>query len=234
MSRVADPTANTAKASAGRGPTRWVLVPLVFIVLAAWLLADPWPYRRPYDQATIVPAAMVDVATVRSPTLRPELQVAAYRYRCSECHRLFPSPPETERTLTQHREIVLEHGINKRCFNCHHLQDRNAFADDKGEPIPYDQPQLLCAKCHGPVYRDWTHGVHGRTDGYWDPDRGPLERKKCIECHDPHAPAFPPMRPAPGPDTLRMGDQRPSGEPHEGVQNPLLIHRRQGEGSQHE
>ena len=119
----------------------------------------------------------------------------------------------------------MEHGINSRCFNCHLRGDRNAFADYRGEPIPYDQPQMLCAKCHGPVYRDWTHGVHGRTNGYWDPARGPTHRLRCIECHDPHAPAFAAMKPAPGPHTLRMGVPRPGPHEEPETSNPLSIYR---------
>lgn len=63
--------------------------------------------------------------------------------------------------------------------------------------------------------------VHGRTNGYWDTSRGEQSRRKCIECHDPHQPPFPPMRPAPGPETLRMGPQGPGG--HGEVRNPLRV-----------
>jgi hypothetical protein len=164
---------------------------------------------------------------VRRPTLRPEIQLAGYTYRCSDCHDLFPSPAETARSLTQHTHIVLKHGINTRCFNCHHRINRDAYVDDWGREIPADQPQLVCAKCHGPVYRDWLHGSHGRTNGYWDTAKGPQERRKCIECHDPHQPPFPPMRPAPGPNTLRMGDQHRAVE-HPDVPNPLQVYRRPG------
>jgi predicted CXXCH cytochrome family protein len=97
-----------------------------------------------------------------------------------------------------------------------------------GQAIPYDQPQLLCAKCHGPVYRDWQHGSHGRTNGYWNASMGPMERRKCTECHDPHQPPFPPMTPAPGPHTLRMGNQSPA--EHLPEDDPLRISHDQPEG----
>ena len=89
--------------------------------------------------------------------------------------------------------------MNTRCFNCHNRTNRDTFVDDAGGEIPWNQPPLLCGKCHGPVYRDWQHGSHGRTNGYWDKTRGPQERRKCVECHDPHRPPFAPMVPAPGP-----------------------------------
>ncbi|MBN1344685.1 MAG: hypothetical protein JXQ73_18480 [Phycisphaerae bacterium] len=201
-----------------------VLVSAAFFALAGLLWADLWPFRSPVAPATKVPAWVIDPAPVRHPKLRPEIELAGFTYRCSDCHDLFASPPETTRSLTQHRDIVLKHGINARCFNCHHLTHRDAFVDDWGREIPYDKPQLLCAKCHGPVYRDWTHGSHGRTNGYWDPRRGPLERRKCIECHDPHQPPFPPMPPAPPPNTLRMGNQSFPDE-HGARTNPLRVYR---------
>jgi hypothetical protein len=197
------------------------------LVLAGLLVAGPWGFDRPVPPATVVPSWAVDPATVRHPTPRPEIRLAGYTYRCSECHALFPSPPETTRQLTQHRDIVLKHGINNRCFNCHHLTNRDAFVDDWGREIPWNEPPRLCAKCHGPVYRDWLHGSHGRTNGYWDPMRGPQERRKCVECHDPHQPPFPPMPPAPPPNTLRMGDQV-FPEEHPAVPDPLRVYQRPG------
>jgi hypothetical protein len=190
------------------------------------LWTDLWPFSSPVPPATAVPAWATDIATIRQPSLQPETTIASYTYRCGTCHKLFSPRGTSGGSVTQHREIVLKHGINDRCLNCHHPENREAFTDDTSGEIPYDQPQLLCAKCHGPVYRDWFHGVHGRTNGYWDPELGPLDRKTCTECHDPHVPPFPPMWPAPGPNTLRMGDQRRFHARHEGPQSPLLIYQR--------
>ncbi len=202
---------------------RAMVVPLVLLALGGLLAADLGPFASPVPPPTVVPAWAVDPTPVRRPSLRPEIELAGFTYRCSDCHRLFASPPETTRSLTQHRDIVLDHGINARCFNCHHLTNRDAFVDDWGREIPPDQPQLLCAKCHGPVYRDWLHGSHGRTDGYWDTRQGPQQRRKCIECHDPHRPPFPGLVPAPPPNTLRMGDQTsPRSEP--AVGSPLWVY----------
>jgi hypothetical protein len=207
------------------GRVRAILVPLTLLALAGLLWAGPWSFVSPVRPPTDVPAWAVDTAPVRHPTLRPEITLAGFTYGCSDCHKLFPSPPETTRSLTQHRDIELKHGINTRCFNCHHRTNRDAFVDDWGREIPPNQPQLLCAKCHGPVYRDWLHGSHGRTNGYWDKRQGPQQRRKCIECHDPHQPPFPPMPPAPAPNTLRMGNQRFPPE-RTAVTNPLRLYRR--------
>jgi hypothetical protein len=97
-----------------------------------------------------------------------------------------------------------------------------------GTEIPFDQPQLLCANCHGPVYRDWQHGSHGRSNGYWDASRGPMTRRKCIECHDPHQPPFPPMKPAPPPNTLRLVEMAPP--EHVPAESPLRVYERSDRG----
>ena len=173
---------------------------------------------------TGLPAGAADPTPVRQPTLRPQIQLAGFTYQCSDCHRLFESPAETTRSLTQHRDIELKHGMNTRCFNCHNRTNRDTFVDDWGREIPYDQPQLVCAKCHGPVYRDWLHGAHGRVNGAWSPQMGPQQRRRCIECHDPHHPPFQPLRPAPPPHTWRMGNQDFPAD-HGGVRDPLRVYR---------
>lgn len=206
-----------------------IFVPITLITTAIILLLNPLPEPAPPPPAVAVPPEMVETEPVRRPSLRPTLQIGGYTYRCNDCHALFPSPPETARTLTQHREIVLQHGINTRCFNCHHLTDRNVFADESGGKIPYGDPQHVCAKCHGPVFRDWVHGAHGRTEGHWDEASGAMRRRKCVECHDPHAPPFPSLAPAPAPRTLRMGETKRVHD--ESSENPLMIFRREGASS---
>jgi hypothetical protein len=188
---------------------------------AVVLFLNPIPFVSPVPAASRVPSWATDVTPVRQPTMAPLYASGVYTYKCSDCHKILPSPPETQRTLNQHTEIHLQHGLNARCFNCHHPTNRDVFIDDMGGEIPWDQPQLLCAKCHGPVFRDWQHGSHGRTNGYWDLNQGEQTRRKCIECHDPHHPPFPALQPAPGPNTLRMGQQDFGTHGH--GHNPLQI-----------
>jgi hypothetical protein len=200
--------------------TLWV--PLTLLACAVVLVLDPVPFVNPVPAAVPVPDWATNTNPVRQPKLKPEYLAAGFTYLCSDCHRIIPSPKETQRRLTQHTEVELNHGINTRCFNCHHPANRDSFVDDFGQEIPWNQPQLLCAKCHGPVYRDWQHGSHGRINGYWDLSRGLQTKRRCIECHDPHQPPFAPMKPAPGPNTLRMGPQGPPA--HEGRRDPLRVH----------
>lgn len=192
------------------------------VVTGVVLVSNPLPFHSPVSEAVVVPPAVTDPTPVRRPKLEPSYQVAVYTYRCSECHSIItPRAGESYRTATQHREIQLEHGINTSCFNCHHPSNRDVFVGDDGVEIPWDQPYLLCAKCHGPVFRDWQHGAHGRTNGYWDTSRGSQTRRRCIECHDPHRPPFPALQPAPAPHALRAG--APGEVEHTASHNPLRL-----------
>ena len=233
---MSEPSPGTSAPSPSEGRARAVLVPLVLLVTATLLLADLWKFTSPIAPPTPTPAWATDTAAIRQPKLRPEITIVSYTYQCNSCHKLFPPRETTGRSLTQHRDVVLEHGINDRCFNCHHPDERNFFVASDGSPTAYDQPQLLCAKCHGPVYRDWLHGVHGRTNGYWNAALGPQEAAEVHRVPRPARAAVPADETGPRTaPTLRMGDQteRPM-EPEE-QKNPLLIYQRLpsiGESSQ--
>lgn len=113
-----------------------------------------------------------------------------WTYDCMSCHRLLEARWQYDRRMVEHEDIVLNHGNNRFCLNCHHSKNRNAFADYDGSEIAEEDVVSLCAKCHGPTYRDWKAGAHGRTNGYWDKSRGPQTKLRCIQCHDPHSPKF--------------------------------------------
>ena len=198
-----------------------LVIPIVFLLLAAAFVADA---RRgvhlPIPGASGVTAADLQLgpprATLHDP---PTFQSGPFRLTCGECHALFPSPREPRDPPLQHRDVVLDHGQNDRCYNCHSREDRDRLARRDGGTLGYDEIPHLCAQCHGTVYRDWQNGTHGRTNGSWDAASGEQHRLACSQCHDPHRPAFPRVAPLPGPNTLRMGDQS-AAEPEE-PRNPL-------------
>ena len=123
----------------------------------------------------------------------------------------------------QHREIKLEHGINTSCFNCHHETNRDAFAGEEGEEIPWNQPQLLCAKCHGPVYRDWQHGSHGRTNGYWDTQRACRRGGGALNAMIRIEPPFPDLQS--GSATAHAADGADRATGRAATLNPLRLER---------
>jgi DNA-directed RNA polymerase subunit RPC12/RpoP len=139
-----------------------------------------------------------------------------FEYKCSECHNDFTSPKAKGTSKAEHAEITeaFEHGMNTRCQNCHHEGDRNAYVDHDGSPIPATNPARLCAKCHGPIYREWQIGTHGRQNGYWDANKGERTKLLCVQCHDPHQPAFKPMTPDPPPIRTRFNLEKPVHEAH--------------------
>ena len=189
----------------------WLIGP-AFLGLAVWFvwgqdLADIPDTRPPAGVARPISSA-----PIRNPVGDPPIiEIDGFTRTCMECHRLFPSRPEAARQLVQHRHIVMDHGLNDLCFNCHDRQDRNRLSLRGNRTVSFAEAPRLCAKCHGPTYRDWQRGMHGRTNGYWNASAGTPTRLTCVQCHDPHAPAFDDFAPLPGPHTLRMGQPSPHG-----------------------
>ena len=184
-----------------------IVMTVCFVALVLWfLLGSPFG-TVPETDVEIVTAADIEVKPVRQVLSdEPYTKIASMDMHCMNCHMLFDSRPETPRRLTQHTHIVLDHGLNDRCFNCHDNEQRDRLVLRGGKTIPYTEVALLCAKCHGPTYRDWQMGMHGKSMHGWDPEDPNRTRLRCSECHDPHAPAFKAYHPLPGPNTLRMGD----------------------------
>jgi predicted CXXCH cytochrome family protein len=101
--------------------------------------------------------------------------------------------------------LEMSHGRNNRnnlCFNCHNPAKLNELVTRDGTKLTLDHATPLCASCHGPTYRDWEAGVHGRTTGHWNRAMGEITREDCTSCHDPHAPAFPQLIPLRRPQPL--------------------------------
>ncbi len=186
------------------------LVAPVFLALAVWFLLGPDGIDLPAEEPSAIDPALL-ATTPRREILGdpPVILIDGFQRTCMECHRLFqPREDGTSLQLMQHRHIKLDHGINDRCRNCHHVEDRDRLVLHDGTVIGYSDVVTLCSKCHGPTFRDWQRGAHGRTNGYWDASRGEVRRLGCTECHDPHTPRVPaldPMRPLPGPRAPRMG-----------------------------
>lgn len=122
---------------------------------------------------------------------------------CATCHTTKPANSEARlgTPLAQfHQGLVGKHG-NLSCTSCHNPADGYAslrLAD--GKSVPYTAVMTLCAQCHGPQFRDYQHGAHGGMTGHWDLSKGGRSRNNCVDCHDPHAPKYPTVSPAPGPN----------------------------------
>jgi len=117
---------------------------------------------------------------------------------CGTCHRT----RESDRTVTSagdldefHAGLVYAHGAQS-CIACHDPADYDRLRLADGASIEFAESMRLCRQCHGTQARDYDAGAHGGWNGHWDLHSGPRERNHCIHCHDPHAPAFPRMRPS--------------------------------------
>jgi hypothetical protein len=117
-------------------------------------------------------------------------------FPCSECHADLEADPEP-RELMFHEEVQLQHGpVDRWCFDCHNADERDHLRLVNGNLVGFEESYRLCGQCHGTIYRDWREGIHGRRRGYWN---GAKSYLLCAHCHNPHAPAFPPLTPLPPP-----------------------------------
>lgn len=116
---------------------------------------------------------------------------------CSTCHAT-RSPNFENKSVADlnefHGSLAFAHGTVS-CLSCHNSTDYDALKLADGSRVEFTDVMSLCAQCHGQQMNDYQHGVHGGMNGYWDLSRGPQEKNNCIDCHNPHAPQFPKMRP---------------------------------------
>lgn len=139
-----------------------------------------------------------DTAPVYGEAKLLRLRRTGFEYKCSECHKDFEHELTSNRPQGEHREVLdrFDHGGTIYCLSCHHQTDRNSFVDNLGQPMSEEPSETLCARCHGPIFGDWKEGIHGRINGHWSEEYGPREKLTCLQCHDPHRPSFPQMKPS--------------------------------------
>jgi hypothetical protein len=198
-----------------RNRTSAVLLGLcaVFLALAAAFVFNLW--GRP---AILPPIPLVNPAFTSNNTVRVSYAELIARkedlsdFDCYACHERGKAPQlrfDDQQNLLipkEHSDIVMGHGSHNRnnlCFNCHDETNLEQFQTRDGRHLKLTDSTPLCGSCHGPTYRDWEAGAHGRTSGYWNRDMGTITRVNCVSCHNPHAPKFPSREPAPGPHPLR-------------------------------
>ncbi|MCA8972516.1 MAG: hypothetical protein R3B99_37990 [Polyangiales bacterium] len=127
------------------------------------------------------------------------------RVACFTCHGLLqvelseraPTPIQPD-VGGPHVGLTFEHGPLD-CAHCHDASDPSWLHTADGHRLPTTEALELCAQCHGLQWTDFQHGAHGGMRGAWDLNAGPRERNHCVDCHDPHRPAFGQYRPMPPP-----------------------------------
>lgn len=194
---------------------------LVFLVLAAAFSLKPaGPPAR--EAIPLVDTNFLSTATARvsyEELVRQKADLSDFD--CYACHEKGKAPVirfDTNQVILipkEHGNIVMGHGSHNRnnnCFNCHNELNLERFQTRDGRELRFAESTQLCGSCHGPTYRDWEGGAHGRTGGYWN-DARQTTRRNCVECHNPHSPKFPGRAPAPGPHPLHAV-VRAAGAPH--------------------
>lgn len=180
-------------------------VGLVTLAAASWLAARSLATKPPADSpAEPIVAVKHHPVTIRQPTGRPvvasgetDLHGQPLYVSCGTCHDT-RTADVTIKTADQlkdfHQGLSYNHG-GLSCLSCHNADDYETFRLADSSSLPYGDSLKLCAQCHGPQFRDYQHGAHGGMNGYWDLTRGPRFRNHCLDCHDPHHPAYPQVHP---------------------------------------
>lgn len=144
------------------------------------------------------------VVSIREPdgaprvkTGRTDLHGNAISVSCSTCHTTRqPNPTnKASKDLDEfHGELKFSHGAIS-CLSCHNDQDYDSLKLADGRRVEFTKVMTLCAQCHGSQMKAYEHGAHGGMTGHWDLTRGPQVKNNCVDCHNPHTPQFPKMRP---------------------------------------
>lgn len=173
-----------------------------FLCSFFWIVSLSQSISFAQDKSNSIEACkgLVDYTPVQGYLRRLKLRRGElFEYSCNECHRMFGTVARRKSRIAEHVDLVLNHGSNDNCLNCHHKTNRDAYVTNDGKEIPSDRPAELCSRCHGMVYGDWKVGAHGRTSGSWNRTEKGWHSLVCIECHNPHDPEFPQLVPMSAP-----------------------------------
>lgn len=185
----------------------------ICVVAAQFLIgsgSNPPSQDAPTAKSGTGDSGSFGIVRIRKPTGPPRVNTGLLdphqqpiTIACNTCHGNWTANSEArigQKLERFHQHLHGNHG-NLACISCHNAHDGYAtlrLAD--GKSIPFPEVMQLCAQCHGPQYRDYQHGAHGGMAGYWDLGKGSRERNNCIDCHSPHSPRYPIVRPARGPN----------------------------------
>jgi formate-dependent nitrite reductase cytochrome c552 subunit len=187
---------------------------LVFLALAAAFSLTLWGPPPKLYPIPLVDPQFTETSTIRksyAELIRTKADLSDFD--CYGCHDRKKPPTlrfDTNQNLiipSEHSDVVMGHGTHNRnnnCYNCHDEQNLDLLQTRDGHQVKLAESPPLCGSCHGPTYRDWEAGAHGRTGGYWSKTAGEIRRQICVDCHNPHHPKIPQRKPAPPPHPLHL------------------------------
>jgi hypothetical protein len=202
----------------GKTSTALGIIAVAFCGLALIFARQCWHHQAlTWPQIALVDPSLIAPTTFRTSYIQLiRMKADLSDFDCYVCHEKGKPPTirfDTNHNIIvpkEHSDIVMGHGSHNRnnnCFNCHDEQNLLALQTRDGRELKLEESPPLCGSCHGPTYRDWEAGAHGRTGGYWKTDDGELRRQICVDCHNPHSPKIPSRKPLPPPHPLRPSKQ---------------------------
>lgn len=122
--------------------------------------------------------------------LIPERKGQVRSYSCTECHNT--SLEELKMGSggkRAHWDIKMNHAQAEimNCATCHNPENMNTYSSLAGKELDFNLSHKLCAQCHTTQFKDWAGGAHGKKISGWEPPRASMT---CVNCHNPHQPAF--------------------------------------------
>jgi hypothetical protein len=163
------------------------------LLMASDLLGSDDAHHEPASKAKPAKKAFNtnDLVAVAPPPFSEDI------FPCSECHDPTDEVNTTPHPVDEHEDIIFEHDAENRwCLDCHDEKNRDKLHLANGKLIDFTESHKLCGQCHGPKYRDWKAGDHGKRTGMWN---GKKEYLLCVHCHDPHSPSIKGLTPKPPP-----------------------------------
>jgi nitrate/TMAO reductase-like tetraheme cytochrome c subunit len=112
-------------------------------------------------------------------------------FPCKNCHNvgldeLHSQNPEVKKA---HWDIEFVHADQAvmNCLTCHNNENLESLVSLNRKAVSFDNSQNLCAQCHTTQFADWKGGAHGKALAGWV---DPRVSYTCVNCHNPHKPAF--------------------------------------------
>jgi hypothetical protein len=117
---------------------------------------------------------------------------AMEKFPCQRCHKVPLVQMKHDRKdgkTRAHWNVEIKHADKAvmNCSTCHDPGDLNQLKTVAGQRVSINASWQVCGQCHFKQVADWKGGSHGKRVAGWAP---PRVSKTCVECHNPHKPAW--------------------------------------------
>lgn len=133
---------------------------------------------------------MVKVENSKAEILVPARHMEIQSFECTNCHdKPLKQMQKSPGPKKAHWDVQLVHGDanTMNCTTCHDSENMDVLKSITGNSISFNHSYNQCGQCHSQQKKDWLGGAHGKRLGGWVP---PRTIATCVNCHNPHKPAF--------------------------------------------